>query len=50
MCDEAIACEIDAELKVVNASLYRNGRRRHFVDEPVVRMQGPILLVLLPDG
>jgi len=49
-CDEATACIIDECQRQDNVDLYSKGRRRHFVEEPVVRLQGPMLPVILPEG
>ena len=48
--DEAQACELDKSEALLNVQLQRAGRRRHFVDEPVTRLSGPLLPILLPPG
>lgn len=50
VCDEAAALELDELLRKSNQQLYGKGRRRHFVDEPVIRLAGPLLPIVLPDG
>ena len=48
---ETEAVVIDSQLASDHARLARNGRRRHFADEPVIRLAGPLLpIVTDPDG
>jgi len=48
-CTEEQACEIDL-LELENHSrLQKCGKRRHAAKEPVIRLHGPLLQVILPD-
>ena len=47
---ESEACEIDNACALEHVSLAKQGRRRHFANEPVVRLHGPTLpVVAKPD-
>ena len=49
-CTEEEATTIDESLRIVHKQLQSRGRRRHFVDEPVIGLVGPLLPILIPDG
>ena len=43
MVDEDTACAQDAACASDCVALYRRGRRRHFAEDPVVQLAGPLL-------
>ena len=48
-CSEEEACVIDSQQYDIHIQLQKAGKRRHAAIEPVVRLAGPLLPVLLPD-
>jgi hypothetical protein len=49
-CSEEEAVLIDQRLSAEYVRLYGSGKRRHTVQEPVIRLQGPMLPVMIPEG
>ena len=48
--DEATACSQDLECAGDSVALYSRGRRRHFAEEPVVQLSGPVLPIFHDNG
>lgn len=49
-CSEEEASEIDKSCADGNVQLYRKGMRRHTAVLPVMRLHGPTIRVMLPEG
>ena len=49
-CSEEEAAVIDQRLSAEYVRLCGSGRRRHTAQEPVIRLQGPLLPVMIPEG
>ena len=44
--EESEALAYDVEAASANAALYRRGRRNHHAEEPVIQLQGLLLLIV----
>jgi hypothetical protein len=49
VCDETTACEIDALVAAEHVQLQRKGFKRSKATEPVLRLHGPLLPIILPE-